>query len=310
MIIKIHQLCKSFGETPAVKDLSFTISSGDITGFVGPNGAGKTTTLRILATLDEPSSGQIYIDSSSILSRPEIARELIGFVPDSLPLQNDMTVHEYLDFFARAYGIKANRREKLVRDLEDFTNLTGIREKLLDALSKGMKQRVSIARALIHDPKFLLMDEPAAGLDPRARIELRELLKVLASQGKGILISSHILSELSEICNSALIIEQGELLRFGNIEEITSEQHSPTRRLLIRPIDEMDGLCKYLLLQPEVINPVVAGKNVEIEFEGSDEEAFAFLQRLLQQNFKIVEFRFRQQNLESIFMNITKGEVQ
>lgn len=309
MILKVSDLCKDFGETRAVKDLTFQLCSGDITGFVGPNGAGKTTTLRMMATIEEPSAGDIEIDGRSIVTHPEVARELVGFVPDSLSLQNDMTVHEYLDFFARAYGIKAARRHKLVKDLEEFTNLSGIREKLLDTLSKGMKQRVSIARALIHDPAFLLMDEPAAGLDPRARIELRELLRVLARQGKGILISSHILSELSEICTSTLIIEQGRMLKFGTIEDVTNHNVS-VRRLVIKPLVDVEALSRFLLLLPGIENLGINGKSLELDFAGSDEEACDLLQQMMSAGHRIVEFRFRQQNLESVFMNITRGEVQ
>lgn len=309
MILSIKNLCKNFGDTQAVKQLSFQLGAGDITGFVGPNGAGKTTTLRMLASIDEPTSGVISIDGKSIISDPEMAREKIGFVPDTLPTQDDMTVFEYIDFFARAYGIKPARRRVLVNDLMEFTNLIGIREKLLSALSKGMKQRVSIARALIHDPAFILMDEPAAGLDPRARIELRELLRVLSRQGKGILISSHILSELSEICSSTLIIEQGTMLKFGSIEEIT--HHDVThRRLIIRPIGPLDEFSSFLILLPGVENLVVNGKTVEFDFAGSDEDAFVLLKEIVSAGRGISEFRFRQQNLESVFMNITKGEVQ
>ena len=163
MILSIKNLSKNFGDTHAVKRLNFQLTGGDITGFVGPNGAGKTTTLRMLASIEEPSSGSIELDGHSIISHPEMAREKIGFVPDTLPTQDDMTVFEYIDFFARAYGINPTRRRVLVNDLMEFTNLIGIREKLLSALSKGMKQRVSIARALIHDPAFILMDEPEIG---------------------------------------------------------------------------------------------------------------------------------------------------
>lgn len=309
MIMEIQCLCKEFGQTRAVKNLSFNLRKGDITGFVGPNGAGKTTTLRIMSTIEEPTSGDILIDGRSIVSHPEMAREMVGFVPDALTLQNDMSVHEYLDFFARAYGIKSARRNKLVNDLEEFTNLTGIREKLLNALSKGMKQRVSIARALIHDPLFLLMDEPAAGLDPRARIELRELLKVLSRQGKGILISSHILSELSEICTSTLIIEQGALLRFGSIEEITNDSVN-VRRLLIRPLGDSEEFSRYLMLQPWVENLVVNGRFFEVDFTGNDEEACDLLKIMIAEGHRILEFKFKQHNLESVFMNVTRGEVQ
>ncbi len=309
MILSVENLCKNFGDTQAVRGLSFSLAGGDITGFVGPNGAGKTTTMRILATIEDASSGRIEIDGHSIITHPERARELIGFVPDSLPLHADMSVHEYLDFFARAYGIRAEKRRSLIDDLEEFTNLTGIREKLIVALSKGMKQRVSIARALINDPKFLLMDEPAAGLDPRARIELRELLRVLSRQGKGILISSHILSELSEICTSTLIIEQGRMLKFGTIEEVTNHDQ-PTRKLIIRPLADPEGLSRFLVLEPGIENLVANGKVFECDFAGSDEEAAEIVARVLAAGHRLVEFKFRQQNLESVFMNITRGEVQ
>lgn len=309
MILNVRNLSKNFGDTHAVRRLSFQLGAGDITGFVGPNGAGKTTTLRMMASIEEPTSGRIELDGSSIVSNPELAREKIGFVPDTLPTQDDMTVFEYIDFFARAYAIKPARRRVVVKDLMEFTNLINIREKLLSALSKGMKQRVSIARALIHDPTFILMDEPAAGLDPRARIELRELLRVLSRQGKGILISSHILSELSEICSSTLIIERGSMLKFGSIEEITEDSVSH-RRLIIRPLENLEEFANFMILLPGIENLVVNGKSVEFDFAGSDEEAFNLLKEIVAAGKKFIEFRFRQQNLESVFMNITKGEVQ
>ncbi|HAA56016.1 MAG TPA: ABC transporter ATP-binding protein, partial [Myxococcales bacterium] len=211
MDVEIVNLKKYFGKTKAVDDISFSFSSGQIVGFVGPNGAGKTTTIKMMSTLNEPTSGDIFYDGVSVVEEPEKVRKLIGYMPDSLPTHNDIDVHEYLDFFARAYGIQGKQRALVVEQVEEFTNLKGIRDKLLKTLSKGMKQRVSLARALLHDPSILIMDEPAAGLDPRARIELRELLKILADQGKAIFLSSHILTELAEICDTAVIIEQGRL---------------------------------------------------------------------------------------------------
>ncbi|HEX9986564.1 MAG TPA: ABC transporter ATP-binding protein, partial [Thermoanaerobaculia bacterium] len=180
MRVDVRSLRKSFGATTAVDDVSFSFGGGEVIGFVGPNGAGKTTTMRILATLDEPTSGDAFFDGVSVLQEPEEARRRVGFVPDALPTHADITVHEYLDFFARAYRITGARRKQVIESIEEFTNLTGIRHKLLKALSKGMNQRVCLARALLHDPQVLILDEPAAGLDPRARIELRELIKVFA----------------------------------------------------------------------------------------------------------------------------------
>src|SRR5919197_3260953 len=236
MKIEVANLKKHFGATRAVDDVSFTFHSGQVVGFVGPNGAGKSTTMRILATLDEPTAGDALIDGVSVVEEPEKGHRLVGYVPDTLPEHRDISVHEYLDFFARAYGIRSPRRQRVVEEIEEFTNLVGIREKHINALSKGMKNRVSVARALVHDPPVLVMDEPAAGLDPRARIELRELLRVLAGQGKAILISSHILTELSEICNGAVIIERGRILRAGTMEQILTSDVS-RRTVVIRLLD-------------------------------------------------------------------------
>src|SRR6478609_3186013 len=233
MEIEVKDLRKEYGRTVAVNGISFRFGSGQIFGFIGPNGAGKSTTMRVLATLEEPTSGTATVDGVSVIEEPERAHKYIGYVPDNLPSHRDVTVHEYLDFFARAYGMRGEHRVKTVEGVEEFTNLVGIRDKTLNALSKGMKNRVSIARALVHDPAVLLMDEPAAGLDPRARIELRELLKVLAQQGKAVLISSHILSELAEICTGAVIIERGKILRAGTLQQIFAQDEKPHRTVLI-----------------------------------------------------------------------------
>lgn len=313
MKLKITNLRKQFDDFFAVRHISFEIESGEIVAFVGPNGAGKTTTLRILATLSQPSFGNVFLEGRSIVEFPEFARQHIGFVPDSLPLENDISVHEYLDFFARAYKIKGKERKVLLEELEEFTNLTDIKDKLLPDLSKGMKQRVTLARALINDPDFLLLDEPAAGLDPRARIELRELLKTLANRGKGILISSHILSELSEICSNAVFIEQGKLLKSGSIDQLvteSSESSNENRRITIRVLENQENMAKRLLTTPNVENTIVSKSSVEIEYSGDDASAAELLQQLIVSNFKVVEFKFQKQNLESLFMNITKGKVQ
>ena len=213
MKVEVTNLVKTFDRGfRAVDGLSFSFSSGEVIGFVGPNGAGKTTTMRIMSTLDTPDSGDITLDGVSVLDHPEQAHRLIGFMPDDLPSRTDTTVDEYLDFFARAYGLRGAAIRKAVEGVEEFTGLTEFRDRTLHALSKGMKQRVSLARALVHDPAVLIMDEPANGLDPRARIELRELVKALGENGKAILISSHILSELEEMCTSSVIIERGRRL--------------------------------------------------------------------------------------------------
>jgi len=309
MDIKVDQLKRHFDGTKAVDGISFTFSSGHIFGFVGPNGAGKTTTMRIMSTLDEPTSGDVIIDGVSVVDYPEKARHLVGFMPDTLPAHSDMTIHEYLDFFARAYGLKGERRTSMVEKIEEFANLTRIRWKFLKDLSKGMKQRVSLARALVHDPPVLVLDEPAAGLDPRARIELRELLKILADQGKAILISSHILTELSEICNGAVIIEQGRLLRAGQLDQLVTG-NSADRRLMIRCLEPVETLSTVLMQSPLVRESRLVGAVVEAEISGGDEACYELLRYLMQQELQIVEFHQHQADLEDVFMTVTQGQVQ
>jgi len=309
MKVRVAGLKKYFGKTRAVDGISFEFASGQIFGFVGPNGAGKSTTMRILATLDEPTAGDAFLDDLSVVEEPEKTHRLVGYVPDSLPTHRDISVHEYLDFFARAYGIKGSKRRQVVESIEEFTNLNGIREKHINALSKGMKNRVSVARALVHDPPVLIMDEPAAGLDPRARIELRELLKVLAGQGKAILISSHILTELAEICTGAIFIERGRLLRAGTLEEILAEE-SAHRTLVIRPLDRVEELRRRLLETPHVDAVRLNDQRLEVDFVGGDEACAQLLAALVKDDFPIVEFRQERAGLEEIFMNVTRGEVQ
>jgi ABC-2 type transport system ATP-binding protein len=311
MRIEVVHLKKHFGSTKAVDDITFSFAAGQVFGFIGPNGAGKTTTMRIMATLDEPTSGDVYLDGISVLEEPDKARRLIGYVPDSLPAHRDMTVHDYLDFFARAYGLRGWLRTSVVEQVEQFTNLIGIRSKALRALSKGMKQRVSLARALVHDPPLLIMDEPAAGLDPRARVELRELLKILADQKKAILISSHILTELVEICDGAVIIERGKLLRCGTLDELYNHgAETPKRVIAMRTVNQQDALHKALLEMPKVVAAIVDGRYVEAEVAGSEEDCCDLLAELLRRDFRILEFKQLKADLENIFMNLTEGKVQ
>ncbi|HLG15302.1 MAG TPA: ABC transporter ATP-binding protein [Blastocatellia bacterium] len=309
MRIEVRNLKKYFGKTRAVDDISFSFAAGQVVGFVGPNGAGKTTTMRVLATLEEPTEGDAMLDGVSVVEEPEQARRLVGYMPDSLPTHRDMSVSDYLDFFARAYGIRGARRRQVIDSIEEFTNLGGIREKTLHALSKGMKQRVSLARALLHDPPVLIMDEPAAGLDPRARVELRELVRALAAQGKAVLISSHILAELAEICSGAVIIEQGKLLMAGTMNELLT--HSvPKRRVLIRATDRCDELLKELLQMPYVEEALQTGDEIAADINGSEEVCADVLAGLIARGFRIVEFKHQRAGLEDIFMRVTTGEVQ
>jgi ABC-2 type transport system ATP-binding protein len=309
MRVEVRGLRKDFGNTTALDGVSFAFSGGEVVGFVGPNGAGKTTTMRILATLDEPTGGDAFIDGWSVIQEPEEARRRIGFVPDALPTHADIAVHEYLDFFARAYRLTGAKRRQVVESVEEFTNLTGIRDKLLKALSKGMNQRVCLARALLHDPQVLILDEPAAGLDPRARIELRELIRVFAAQGKAVLMSSHILTELAEICTGAVIIERGRILRAGSLDEIV-QPDAEQLTLIVRSLGSIDELQRALLELPGVARAVPDDDVVRVDFTGGEEGASELLVQLVHRGIRVAEFHQERANLEQVFMNVTTGGVQ
>jgi ABC-2 type transport system ATP-binding protein len=313
MKIQVKNLRKEFGKTIAVDDISFSFDSGHIFGFVGPNGAGKTTTMRIISTIEEPTAGDVLLNGISLTEEPELARRAVGYVPDSLPAHNDVTVHEYLDFYARAYGLRGRKRRESVAAVEEFTNVTGILDKHLKALSKGMKQRVSLGRALVHNPDVLVLDEPAAGLDPRARVELRELLAVLAEQKKAILISSHILTELTEICNGVVIIERGKILESGSIDEVLRKS-TPRKTMAIRLLSHSEPgpapLLKELLQMPRVLQAREAAAEIHFEMESDEAAGCEILGQLVAKGFKIVEFRQTKADLEDIFMTVTKGGVQ
>ena len=310
MKVQVKNLRKEFGKTVAVDDISFSFDSGHVFGFVGPNGAGKTTTMRIISTIEEATAGDVMLNGVSVCEEPELARRAVGYVPDTLPAHADITVHEYLDFFARAYGLRGKKRTQAIDAIEEFTNVTGIREKHLKALSKGMKQRVTLGRALIHDPDVLVLDEPAAGLDPRARVELRELLVLLAERKKAILISSHILTELTEICNGVVIIERGKILETGTIDEVLKKS-APRRTVAVRLLDGQNvQVLKELLQTPFVGNARDVAGEIHFELTGDESAACDILSALVAKKYKIVEFRQTKANLEDIFMNVTKGGVQ
>ena len=309
MQIQIERLRKHYGATKAVDDISFGFAGGQIFGFVGPNGAGKSTTMRILATLDEPTSGDVLIDGVSLVEMPEKAHRMVGYVPDSLPEHRDISVHEYLDFFGRAYGLTGQKRRRTVEGIEEFCNLRGIREKHVNALSKGMKNRVSVARALVHDPPVLVMDEPASGLDPRARIELRELLKALAAQGKAVLISSHILTELSEICDGAVFIERGRVLKTGLLADLL-KQSGQTRTVVVRTMGDPAALHRRLLQTPGVDEARLGEGTVEADVVGGEQECCDLLAALVAAGVPVLEFRPQRADLEQIFMDVTRGDVQ
>ena len=311
MKIAIKNLHRSFGKTKAVDGISFEFGSGQIFGFIGPNGAGKTTTIKMMSTLDAPDKGDILFDDISAVEYPERVRKVLGYMPDSLPEHADIKVWEYLDFFARAYGLRGAERHQALHDLEEFTGLTPLLEKALKELSKGMKQRVSLARALVHNPDVLVMDEPAAGLDPRARLELRELLKILAGQGKAILISSHILAELEDICTGAVIIEKGKILGAGKIEELNGDFAAQKTTVMIRFLGDADNILRHAMQCPFVDDAKLTGSHrLVVEVAGRDEESAQCLAALIGNGCQIIEFNQQSLGLEELFMKITKGEVQ
>jgi ABC-2 type transport system ATP-binding protein len=284
----------------AVDDLSFSFTSGEVVGFVGPNGAGKTTTMRMLATLDVPDSGDILIDGKSILDDPSLAHRAVGFMPDDLPNRSDTTVDEYLDFFGRAYGLRGRALADAINGVEDFTGLVSFRDKTLRELSKGMKQRVSLARALVHDPQVIVMDEPANGLDPRARIELRELVRALAERGKAILISSHILSELEEMCTTSVIIERGRRL--------STDFKDETAWIRLKFNSEGgEAILARLLEMPSVKEAELSGAGFRVRIAAGDDAAESLAKELFSRDLVPIHFTSEAGRLEDVFMHVTKG---
>ncbi|MFZ5468147.1 MAG: ABC transporter ATP-binding protein [Myxococcota bacterium] len=326
-LLEVKGLTREFGSLRAVDEVSFTLEEGVILGFIGPNGAGKSTTMRILATLDVPTQGQVLVGGKSAVERPDQVRPLIGYMPDRYGTYDDMTVYEFLDFFARAYRLHGRERKERVAQVMEFTRLTELGPKLTSALSKGMKQRVALGRTLLHDPKLLILDEPADGLDPRARIELRELLKALAAQGKAVLISSHILTELSEICDACAIIEQGKLLALGPVEEILAQSRGAAAfsdlvlRLAGANVGEaLEKAERLLLEQPRVAKVSIEGSAVRVRVElpsGAspspgwvDEVAAALLRAVVQAELPVCALSTQELDLEDAFMTVTQGRVR
>ncbi len=310
MRVEVQNLSRHFGKVKAVDGISFAFGEGEVIGFVGPNGAGKTTTMRIMATLDEPTFGRVLIDGVCVQAYPEKGREMLGYMPDALPEHADMTAHEYVDFFGRAFGFHGAKLRSAVEEVETFTGITVIRDKTLKSLSKGMKQRVSLARALVHGPRLLIMDEPANGLDPRARIELRELVRTLAENGTAILVSSHILTELSEMCTGVVVMEHGKLAGTGTLTQLMAGRQEAARRIFVRALQlEAKALHKRLLEHPGVTQAFVQGDGCVAEIENSDEKQAALIGALITQGVMLAECRVEQIGLEHLFMSMTKGDL-
>ena len=308
-MININHLHKEYKGLTAVKDLSLHLEAGDIFGFIGPNGAGKTTTIKMLATLLKPTSGTALIDGIDVVEYPEAVRGRIGYMPAFFGIYDDMRVWEYLDFFAGAYRLPKAQRPRIIDDVLNLTDLTGKKDNYVEELSTGMKQRLCLAKTLIHDPKVLLLDEPASGLDPRARIEIKELFKELKAMGKTIIISSHILPELADFCNKVGIIERGELLVSGDVQDIMA-QVTGGKTLEIRLLDEQDRAMAVLADAPGVRAVRSVNAHLHVEFTG-DLEAQADLNKLLvDSGLRVQTFSEQETDLEDIFMKVTKGLVQ
>jgi ABC-2 type transport system ATP-binding protein len=312
--IETRALTRRFGKLTAVAGLDLQIPSGALFGLIGPNGAGKTTTLRMLAGLLEPSSGEIHLFGQALNSNgkgqgdwTELKRQ-IGYMPDFFGVYEDMLVWEYLDFFARCYGLSAIHRKQAINDLLELVDLTEKRDASVNTLSRGMKQRLCLAHALVHDPQILLLDEPASGLDPRARVEMRELLRELGAMGKTIVLSSHILAELAELCNSVGIIENGRLVASGSMDEI--RQHAlQTRALRLKVLSDLDQAQAILRTQPGVGQCTPVNGSLDVEFSGDETAAAELLTVLVSQGVRIAAFNEVGSDLEEIFLQLTKGEV-
>ena len=312
---EFRNLHRFFGKLKAVNNVSFKAYPGEVVGFIGPNGAGKTTSMRILATLDIPTAGDALVEGNSVVDDPDKVRKVMGFMPDAFGKYYNVSVVEYLDFYARAYGLKGTQRKEALERVLVFTELHRLRDKPIDTLSKGLSQRLGLGRTLIHDPSVLVLDEPAAGLDPRARVELRELIHLLArEQKKTVLISSHILTELSEICDSAVIIEAGKILAGGTVnnlmKQLQEKRGTTHTTITVRVLQGVAELERKLLEQPFVESMSVSQNSISFDYSGDEPARAQLLKQLVLAGFEVVEFQTKTESLEDAFMEITKGVMQ
>ncbi|HEU5139558.1 MAG TPA: ABC transporter ATP-binding protein [Bacillales bacterium] len=308
-MIEIMGLTKRYGSFTALNRLDLSIEKGSVFGFVGPNGAGKTTTFSILATLLSPTEGTAYVNGFDVTKKPQQVRRHIGYMPDFFGVYDQFKVYEYLDFYAASYGVPVRERKALIPQMLELVNLTDKRNAYVDSLSRGMKQRLCLARSLIHDPEVLILDEPASGLDPRARVEMRDILKELKNMEKTILISSHILPELAEMCDKLGVIENGGLVAEGNVAEIQG-QLSANKVLMIAVKDKVKEAAAFLENQPFVQN-IESDESHEgllrLAYGGNDRDQVALLKKAVDQGLPILSFSEKESNLEDVFMEITKG---
>ena len=312
--IRVHNLYRYFGQLKAVNGISFEIPHGSVCGFVGANGAGKTTTMRILASLDYPTMGIAEVCGINVVHHPDKVRRLIGWMPDHFGNYEHMTVLEYLDFYARAFGYSGAERRQRVQEVMEFTDLIPLAERFSNKLSKGMTQRLCLGRALLHDPQVLIMDEPAAGLDPKARVELKHLIRVLAQEGKTIFISSHILSELGEMCDSLLFINNGRIVHHGDAESLKQGTDAAGGMLYdVQVTGDAARLSEWCAVNPyaEFLESRKFGGRIRID-SADPEKAAEVLARMIRDGLRVTEFHKEQRNLEDAFIDmlgrIDRGE--
>ncbi|MFH1303822.1 MAG: ABC transporter ATP-binding protein [Planctomycetota bacterium] len=308
-MIETRNLTKRYGDLIAVNNINLTLGEGDVFGFIGPNGSGKTTTMRMLATLLSPDYGEAYVCGISIYTHPEEIRRLVGFMPDFFGVYDDMTVLEYLEFFASAYRIKGPQRRKICEEKLELVDMSFKRDAMVNQLSRGQTQRIGLARVLLHEPQVLLLDEPASGLDPRARIEIRNLLKRLGELKKTVIVSSHILPELADVCTRVGMIEKGNLIVDGKVDEVMKKARQ--RILLHVAVNENTEKAAALLESHELVSKIDIQKNVMLVTLQNDVLDYTFIPTILiTEGFKLSLFREEETNLETAFMELTKGLVQ
>jgi len=307
-IIQVRGLTRRYVDVMAVNDLSFDIEPGCVVGFVGANGAGKTTTMRIMATLDMPSSGSIRICGFDAVNFPSEVRRRIGWMPDAYGTYEYMTVYEYLDFFGRAFGFKGRDRKGRIEEVMEFTDLIGIAGRQMNQLSKGMGQRLCLGRTLINDPDVLILDEPAAGLDPKARMDLIRLIRLLAKDGKTIFISSHILSELGEMCDTMLFIDHGRLVHHGSAESLTQQQGDDVI-VAVQVIGDEQLLYEWAMLHPGVRMLDEVNGGARLVFDSSNpEDLAAHLRKMVNDGLRVTEFHRELRRLEDAFVSILSSK--
>ena len=307
-MIELRNFTKVYGDFVAVKDLNLTINKGELFGFIGPNGAGKSTTIRFLATLLRATEGEAIVNGHSVTKDPIAVRKSVGYMPDNFGVYDGMKVWEFLDFFAVAYQIPRTRRKAVIGDVLELLDLTHKRDDFVNGLSRGMKQRLCLAKTLVHDPPVLILDEPSSGLDPRARLEVKALLKELRTMGKTILISSHILTELADCCTSIGIIERGQLLLHGPIETVY-RQIQRNRQLEVRFSGSPEAGVSLIRSDPKVRDVQMNHRSCTIEIEGEDADVQRLLRQLANADCGLVSFADREPTLEDVFMLVTKGLV-